>query len=147
MTTKVFVTCPRCSGSGILPAYSHVQGGICFKCRGASEVPVEVTVTPSSMRVGTQLFQAPEVIRMGRRGRIARAAALLETLKTTGADGRTIAELALVLALAEPDVRARGVAAFTLCRVIEDDRKAFAALLDELTKRWGKRKACAASPT
>lgn len=26
--------CPRCNGSGYLPEYSHVQGGICFRCRG-----------------------------------------------------------------------------------------------------------------
>jgi hypothetical protein len=27
--------CMRCNGSGYLPQYSHVQGGICFNCNGA----------------------------------------------------------------------------------------------------------------
>jgi len=27
--------CSRCSGAGFLYEYSHVQGGICFKCNGA----------------------------------------------------------------------------------------------------------------
>lgn len=26
--------CDRCGGSGYLPEYSHVQGGVCFKCGG-----------------------------------------------------------------------------------------------------------------
>lgn len=26
--------CDRCGGSGYLPQYSHVEGGICFKCQG-----------------------------------------------------------------------------------------------------------------
>lgn len=26
--------CPRCSGSGRLPYYSHNKGGECFKCHG-----------------------------------------------------------------------------------------------------------------
>ena len=26
--------CPRCGGSGYLPQYSHVAGGICFQCGG-----------------------------------------------------------------------------------------------------------------
>jgi 5-methylcytosine-specific restriction endonuclease McrA len=27
--------CDRCGGHGIIPPYSHVQDGICFKCKGA----------------------------------------------------------------------------------------------------------------
>lgn len=36
--TKYFegmVKCPKCGGSGRLPEYSHVDGGICFECMGA----------------------------------------------------------------------------------------------------------------
>lgn len=29
------VTCSRCNGTGYLSQYAHVEGGICFKCRGA----------------------------------------------------------------------------------------------------------------
>lgn len=27
--------CDRCNSAGIFPEYSHVQGGVCFKCNGA----------------------------------------------------------------------------------------------------------------
>lgn len=26
--------CPRCGGEGWIPAFSHVEDGICFRCRG-----------------------------------------------------------------------------------------------------------------
>lgn len=26
--------CERCRGKGIIPSFSHVQGGVCFKCGG-----------------------------------------------------------------------------------------------------------------
>ena len=28
------IACDRCNGAGVLKEYNHVQGGICFKCRG-----------------------------------------------------------------------------------------------------------------
>lgn len=28
-------TCKRCSGSGYLLQYRHIENGICFQCRGA----------------------------------------------------------------------------------------------------------------
>jgi len=30
--------CPRCGGSGNLPQFSHVQGGVCFLCGGGGNV-------------------------------------------------------------------------------------------------------------
>jgi DnaJ-class molecular chaperone len=33
----VKVTCDRCNGVGRIPRYNHVEGGICFKCRGSKE--------------------------------------------------------------------------------------------------------------
>jgi hypothetical protein len=29
--------CSRCGGSGYLPQYSHVEGGVCFRCGGAGD--------------------------------------------------------------------------------------------------------------
>jgi len=26
--------CDRCSGSGYIPKFNHIEAGICFKCRG-----------------------------------------------------------------------------------------------------------------
>lgn len=34
----VYCKCDKCSGSGYLPQYHHVQGGICFKCGGEGAV-------------------------------------------------------------------------------------------------------------
>ena len=31
--------CTRCGGTGVIVAYLHVQGGICFRCRGSGEDP------------------------------------------------------------------------------------------------------------
>lgn len=28
------VSCNRCNGTGFIPEYSHVQGGVCFECHG-----------------------------------------------------------------------------------------------------------------
>lgn len=33
--------CDRCGGSGYLPQYHHVEGGICFKCRGEGVLVVQ----------------------------------------------------------------------------------------------------------
>lgn len=33
-TNFYYFRCPRCNGSGYLPQFNHVEGGICFKCRG-----------------------------------------------------------------------------------------------------------------
>lgn len=30
-----YTSCRRCHGAGYFPEYSHVQGGVCFKCNGA----------------------------------------------------------------------------------------------------------------
>lgn len=27
-------SCTRCNGTGRLPQFNHIEGGICFKCRG-----------------------------------------------------------------------------------------------------------------
>jgi len=31
--------CPRCGGEGWIPCFKHVEGGICFRCRGAGVDP------------------------------------------------------------------------------------------------------------
>ena len=28
------IICDRCSGSGSLPQFKHIENGVCFKCRG-----------------------------------------------------------------------------------------------------------------
>ncbi len=28
------IICNRCSGTGVLPQFRHIEAGICFKCRG-----------------------------------------------------------------------------------------------------------------
>lgn len=38
-TSSAEIPCPRCAGRGIIPCFSHVEGGICFQCKGACMVP------------------------------------------------------------------------------------------------------------
>ena len=38
------IGCSRCSGSGRLPQYNHIEGGICFKCRGEKYYTVYIKV-------------------------------------------------------------------------------------------------------
>ena len=48
---EIQCTCDRCGGTGYLPQSRHIEGGICFKCRGAKtitryqRVPVRVLRT------------------------------------------------------------------------------------------------------
>ena len=30
-------SCPRCGGAGIIEAYKHINGGVCFKCNGTGK--------------------------------------------------------------------------------------------------------------
>jgi hypothetical protein len=30
--------CTRCNGTGYLPQFKHIEGGVCFKCRGAGKL-------------------------------------------------------------------------------------------------------------
>ena len=32
---RTLTACSRCAGAGYFPEYSHVQGGVCFRCHGA----------------------------------------------------------------------------------------------------------------
>lgn len=43
------IDCPRCSGLGTRKVFSHVLGGICFKCNGARKVVVSINHKPSKM--------------------------------------------------------------------------------------------------
>lgn len=140
MATKVFVTCPRCSGSGFIKAFSHVKGGLCFKCKGPGDVGFDVRFQAFGPQAGTVKFLVRDFLNMGRRGRIAQAAKLIEDLKLhpIGSNGLVLVELALILALGEPDVRARGVAAVAGCRLVDEDRAAFANLLRDMMARWGR---------
>ncbi len=35
------MTCPKCQGTGNIPCFSHVEAGVCFKCRGAGAVAAQ----------------------------------------------------------------------------------------------------------
>lgn len=43
------VTCPRCSGSGVLPEHTHVRAGVCFKCSGSGTVAAPRTPSPKTL--------------------------------------------------------------------------------------------------
>jgi hypothetical protein len=42
METKTNTTCSRCSGNGLIPCFSHVMGGVCFRCWGSGRDPQEL---------------------------------------------------------------------------------------------------------
>jgi len=35
---KTLKTCPKCSGSGHILSYEHIENGICFKCYGTGSI-------------------------------------------------------------------------------------------------------------
>lgn len=43
------VTCPKCSGTGIVERFGHVKGGVCFDCNGTGKLTA--SLRPSSSKV------------------------------------------------------------------------------------------------
>lgn len=37
--TQARISCPRCCGKGEFPQFRHVEGGVCFLCRGRCHIP------------------------------------------------------------------------------------------------------------
>ena len=37
-TSQLEIECPKCNGTGHIPAYSHIHGGVCFRCDGRGKV-------------------------------------------------------------------------------------------------------------
>ena len=40
----MFVKCPRCSGTGLLPQFSHVEKGRCFLCKGKKQIEANIRI-------------------------------------------------------------------------------------------------------
>jgi hypothetical protein len=38
-------TCTKCNGTGYLPQYAHIQGGVCFECEGTGQSDYKPEVT------------------------------------------------------------------------------------------------------
>lgn len=57
--------CWKCGGAGNLPQYSHIQGGICFACRGTGEVkiPEYKIVNTFSTKEGTKLNPNQSIVK------------------------------------------------------------------------------------
>jgi len=41
------MACVRCGGTGGITAYTHVQGGVCFRCQGSGTDPKEFSLFPA----------------------------------------------------------------------------------------------------
>ncbi len=39
---RVIGKCGKCAGTGYLPGYRHVQGGLCFMCHGEGEIRIRI---------------------------------------------------------------------------------------------------------
>ena len=52
------VTCGKCGGRGFLPVYSHVQDGVCFRCKGTGEQFIPRWTAPQiDERTGILMFE------------------------------------------------------------------------------------------
>lgn len=47
--------CYRCNGEGIIEAYHHVRGGLCFKCWGVGKLPAPPK-PPTQLNASTELL-------------------------------------------------------------------------------------------
>ena len=55
------IECPRClGGKGEIRAFRHVQGGVCFRCKGRGYVEVKTIPKPSIRFVAMQKWANPE---------------------------------------------------------------------------------------
>ncbi len=44
MTDKIEIQdCPKCSGRGVIEAFAHYADGVCFCCKGAKKISVNIT--------------------------------------------------------------------------------------------------------
>ncbi len=115
-TMKLWVKCERCNGQGIIKAYGHVKGGVCFRCRldvEALSAPGDRMVAPeilggNTLRVGHQYFRLLDMLALGRRGIIMAAYDLLQAMDRERCPrGYLLAELVCLARVAEGDVSAR----------------------------------------
>lgn len=135
---KAHTVCPRCLGNGYLGQYSHVQDGICFRCKGSGEIQVQINFWERSIQVGAQTIPIEPYQRMNRKELVQEAAQILNGPPSQCNQARSIAILGLVLGLADLKVRDRGLAAFdTRCEVPEDRNtlRALVAKVSSLRKQ------------
>lgn len=45
------ITCPRCSGTGELPKFRHIEGGRCFLCEGEKVIKISTLTLPEKTTV------------------------------------------------------------------------------------------------
>ena len=50
-TNERFMTCPRCSGTGELPKFRHIEGGRCFLCEGEKVIKISTLTLPEKTTV------------------------------------------------------------------------------------------------
>ena len=46
--TATIISCPRCSGTGELPKFRHIEAGRCFLCNGSKTITVKDLDLPPS---------------------------------------------------------------------------------------------------
>ncbi|QLO06886.1 Uncharacterised protein [Escherichia coli] len=62
------IECPRClGGKGEIRAFRHVQGGVCFRCKGRGYVEVKTIPKPSVRFVAMQKWANPEDVNYNKR--------------------------------------------------------------------------------
>jgi len=132
-----YIVCPRCSGKGLLPHYSHVQGGICFRCVGAGIVRAEISLHVNEVQVGSERIPVGPYFKMTRKELIEVAFNIFEMGDKCN-EGYALATLALVLGLADKTLRDRGYLAFDKRCSVEEDRLTLRDLTTQVIARWGR---------
>ncbi len=60
-TTKIKVPCGRCDGAGVIPHFSHVMAGVCFRCNGAGFTTTTTAAREATTRRRERATAAREV--------------------------------------------------------------------------------------
>ena len=42
-TTKIFDSCGKCDGTGVIQAFRHINNGMCYACNGSGQVTITVS--------------------------------------------------------------------------------------------------------
>ena len=74
-TQAVNAECPKCGGSGRIKAFGHIEGGVCFACKGKGRIYGKVKVTPPAPKVATPTVSDAEALK--------RIATILEVMMET----------------------------------------------------------------
>ncbi len=138
MATNVFVKCDRCNGKGLIKCFSHVQAGVCFRCRLGKEALsapgdffVDVAFDGKAVRVKNRVHvRMSDLTKLSRKALINAAAKEFAEMSEPGVHGFHLIQLAAIARVADPALRAR-ITSAVMARGTSDERSEFRSLSTE----------------